>query len=394
MPQALLPFIMNTMIAVMLAASFLLIAYLNPKARAARWIGLSFLFGAMEPVSNMAVVFGADAQTMRIVATACFLTGLAILSPALSLFHGSSPMWAAAFCLIAAGMAYRIATLDTPRDYLWYQVGFQLCFALPAALCAFTVWRHARATALNRVLLWLLAITSLHFLLKPLVAMRWNTGANEAEFASTTYAIVSQVSSGLLLLGIGLFILISVLQTVVQTNHAEARHDHLTGLPNRRALQEVFDALVQATPKRPGRDFLAIFDLDHFKRINDNCGHDKGDQVLREIAACLDRNRPASAHLARIGGEEFIFLLADQSMEGAASVCETLRLAVRQLALPDVDRLTVSIGLATIRADDSLAENMRRADQALYAAKNGGRDRCEFAWPETKLRLSLVSRSS
>ncbi|MCH2488502.1 MAG: GGDEF domain-containing protein, partial [Erythrobacter sp.] len=344
--------------------------------------------------ANIATAFGADASAMRIVAAASFLVGLAILSPALSLFHGRRPMWIAAIALVLVGVVYRVATLDAPRDALWYQVGFQLSFALPAALCALTVWLHAPATALNRALFAMLSLTSLHFPLKTIAAMQLGTGASEREFAHTIYAVVSQASSGLLLLGVGLLILISVLQTVVQSNHVEARHDPLTGLPNRRALQEAFEALVGAGRKGTRGGFVAIVDLDHFKRINDRLGHDVGDIVLRAIAGCLDQNRPAATSLARTGGEEFVLLLPDRSKGDAAAICETLRLAIAKLALSDTERVTASIGVSAIRMDESLADNLRRADQALYAAKRAGRDRCEFAEAESKPHLRLVGQAT
>jgi GGDEF domain-containing protein len=135
--------------------------------------------------------------------------------------------------------------------------------------------------------------------------------------------VVSQSSTGFLMVAAGLLSLITVLQTVVQTNSLQARTDLLTSLPNRRALFERFAALM--ADRHGGFPVgVAVIDIDHFKKINDNFGHAQGDEVLKAVGLCLDRNRPSSAMLARIGGEEFVMLLPGLDEQGpcwCASIC-------------------------------------------------------------------------
>lgn len=390
MPQAFLPFMMNLLTTVMFVASFLTIAYLNPAARPARWIALSYLFGALEPVANIAIVLGADITTMRILASGAFLVAIATMSSALSLFHERKPMWPAIVAIIVLGILYRVLTLDAPLDSFWYAMGLQSCFALATGLCAFTVWRHAAATPLNRALAALFAVTAFHFLLKPVAASLMGAAAAERDYADTSYAVISQATSGVLLLAAGLLILISVLQSVVHSNHTEARRDPLTGLPNRRALQEKFEAVANKAKTGGNSAFVAVIDLDDFKRVNDRHGHEAGDDVLRAIATCLDENRPAIALVARTGGEEFVLLLPAQTESGAAAICESVRLAVSQLAFPGMSQITASMGLAEVCPGESLAGSLRRADQALYVAKDAGRNRCQLAPRDTQPRLALV----
>lgn len=149
--------------------------------------------------------------------------------------------------------------------------------------------------------------------------------------------------------------------------------DPLTGLPNRRATVERFAGEV-ARAARHGREFaLLLFDVDHFKRVNDTLGHLAGDAALRDVAAVLDGNKRAVDVAGRIGGEEFVVLLTEEGREGALAAADRLREAVARLLT-----VTVSGGLAVYPSDGLDWDQLFAvADQRLYAAKNGGRNRVE-----------------
>lgn len=162
-----------------------------------------------------------------------------------------------------------------------------------------------------------------------------------------------------------------------------AETDPLTGLPNRRAglrrLQEMF-----AAARREGTGLsVAFVDIDHFKSINDHHGHDAGDQVLVAAAQALRGAVRGASQAARMGGEEFLVLLPGVSAASAVQRMENLRsrLAARAGTLGfDGLVLTASIGVTSLRRDDTdAAALLRRADAAMYAAKQGGRDRVELA---------------
>src|SRR5690606_30947913 len=125
---------------------------------------------------------------------------------------------------------------------------------------------------------------------------------------------------------------------------------------------------------------FSIWDIDHFKRINDAHGHDAGDRLLRGVADILGRHKRAEDFLARIGGEEFVLLLPMTPIDTAMSVAEKLRGAVATTAFRhrgDSVPVTVSCGLTEFRAGDTLTSAYERADRALYHAKERGRNRCE-----------------
>jgi diguanylate cyclase (GGDEF)-like protein len=169
--------------------------------------------------------------------------------------------------------------------------------------------------------------------------------------------------------------------------HAETRQDVLTGLPNRRAMEEQAAAEMRRA-ERTGKPLaLLMMDLDGFKVLNDTWGHPFGDYALRAVGKVLLRGaRTAGNSVARLSGEEFVMLLPNHALGAASRIAEQLRAAIADLVLVQSGQrvsLTVSIGVAMRHAGDSAwTEMVRRADQALYRAKLGGRNRvtvCEEA---------------
>lgn len=154
----------------------------------------------------------------------------------------------------------------------------------------------------------------------------------------------------------------------------EARVDPLTGLLNRRGFEERA-ALELARSRREARPVaLLMFDLDHFKRINDEWGHEVGDRVLARVGALLASQSRAVDVVARLGGEEFVVLLADGDAAEAQNFADRVRevLAVDHVGLPPV---RVSVGIDAQIAPDGIELLRSQADRALYQAKRTGRDR-------------------
>ena len=168
-----------------------------------------------------------------------------------------------------------------------------------------------------------------------------------------------------------------------------ARTDPLTGLLNRRALEELF-AIELDRAVRTGRPLSVIIgDLDRFKSVNDRLGHQHGDQVLQALAAELGRWKRRIDMVARVGGEEFALLLPETDERGAFLVAERLRRATKRLFADGPSTLTISFGVASFPDHGDDAEMLlRAADQALYAAKNMGRDRSVIYSAEVSRMLS------
>lgn len=153
--------------------------------------------------------------------------------------------------------------------------------------------------------------------------------------------------------------------------------DALTGVQNRRGAYAAFDSLT-ANARRVGSPLgVVMFDLDWFKRINDRYGHETGDEVLAAVGRELVGFSRASDVVARIGGEEFLVLLADTDAERAAAVAERLRLLIAAIKVPGlVEPITASLGVTVLTTDDAdTTAVLRRADAALFEAKRRGRNR-------------------
>ena len=172
-------------------------------------------------------------------------------------------------------------------------------------------------------------------------------------------------------------------EIAVRSLRSRANRDGLTGLPNRRYFDERLKIEWLRVVRSNSAISMLMIDVDHFKHFNDQFGHGKGDECLREIASDIRSVIRRPGDLAgRIGGEEFAIVLPSTSGEGAIKVAENLRKRIRARAIPhQVDgvetQVTVSIGIATIipKAADKLQTLSEAADQALYAAKRAGRDR-------------------
>jgi diguanylate cyclase (GGDEF)-like protein len=174
-----------------------------------------------------------------------------------------------------------------------------------------------------------------------------------------------------------------------------AASDPLTGLPNKRASEDTMKRLV-AQARRNGAPLAAIvFDLDHFKQINDKLGHPKGDEVLASVGSVIRGTLRDNDFAARYGGEEFLVLLEGTDREGGRKVAEKLRTAISGLRVPEVDGVRASFGVASLPEDaDGREELLRRADRALYAAKRSGRNRVETAAADTMSRIEPGSNGA
>lgn len=155
-----------------------------------------------------------------------------------------------------------------------------------------------------------------------------------------------------------------------------AHHDPLTGLLNRRGFDERMAAALSSARRRQTPLSLLILDADHFKQVNDRHGHDVGDQVLQAISQMLSQRLREVDIVARIGGEEFVVLLPDTGPQGASHVAEVLVHAMACIEIPVVGTVTLSCGVATVQVDTESPEAaLKRADAALYRAKQSGRNR-------------------
>jgi diguanylate cyclase (GGDEF)-like protein len=154
-----------------------------------------------------------------------------------------------------------------------------------------------------------------------------------------------------------------------------ATRDAVTGVHNRHSFEEQAAEAMAACSERGVPLAVIALDIDHFKRVNDQFGHGVGDAVLREFAERVLASSQRCDRLYRLGGEEFALLLPGAELPAASALAETLRHALVRRPFRQVGALSASFGVAALRPGDSLHTLMERADRALYAAKEAGRNR-------------------
>ena len=165
-----------------------------------------------------------------------------------------------------------------------------------------------------------------------------------------------------------------------------ATTDPLTGAFNRRYLLQVMEKEISRAQRYARPVSLIMFDLDHFKRINDQLGHDQGDAVLKGVAVMGRERLRHSDIFVRWGGEEFMILAPETAMPQAVALAETLRAGFRQLSIADIGTITASFGVTQYRPDETLDQWLKRVDDLVYQVKREGRDHISYRPSERPVR--------
>jgi diguanylate cyclase len=171
------------------------------------------------------------------------------------------------------------------------------------------------------------------------------------------------------------------LRETLESVRVEAVTDPVTGISNRKHFQDMLHKAVETADGHGTPLALIVIDIDHFKRFNDLYGHLTGDQVLRLVGMTMREQVKSRATLARFGGEEFGIILPDATAEEARALAEAIRHSVLNRELikrstgESLGRITVSVGVASFRTGETAMSLLERADQSMYAAKRGGRNR-------------------
>jgi diguanylate cyclase (GGDEF)-like protein len=271
--------------------------------------------------------------------------------------------------VVAAPVAYALRTGNTGG------AGLFMC-GLNAAACALACWVIGPVASQ-----WLyLVLMTNFFITRPLPALVANVLLTIALllmphlFGSGLQTVAVAVTAAL----VTLFAYLFAIRVRDDRSQLElmASLDALTGVPNRRTMERALTAAVERQRKGKGRYGLVIMDLDHFKDVNDTYGHAAGDSAIADLAAILKFEMRRNDAVFRFGGEEFVALVAVENRDELQTVAERLRLAVRDALRGPGGRITVSLGAALLGSEDRWQEWFSLADEALYRAKNNGRDSC------------------
>jgi diguanylate cyclase (GGDEF)-like protein len=243
----------------------------------------------------------------------------------------------------------------------------------------FYLYRH-RAGLLNRITViiftggWLcyLVRAGIYFMLDQ--SKEYGTNPQWSQ-----YMLLFYFTSGIMALAIAVQLVLTMTHDLLAAKQEMSHVDALTGISNRHALEKYIDAH-EAGARKIGS--VIMIDLDHFKQVNDAYGHATGDAVLVAAAKILEQHIGGSGNVVRMGGEEFAVLIHASHSEASTAIAQLLRTAISAIRLDvphDALSFSASLGVADLEPKETVSIALRRADMALYSAKNSGRNRVEIA---------------
>jgi diguanylate cyclase (GGDEF)-like protein len=367
----------------LLGAMCLVIARGEHKSAAMRWWGWGLLLYSAGLLATISAAFGVPRPLANTGGNAMVALS-SVLCVRGVLWHTPRRLNArwVGLALGAIGVALLAGNFTGYQTFLVNVIGPTAIAVVLFLLAAFVIAREGPRDARGAcqalaAMLLLAVITWIARIVAVVMAMEGSGAAERVDLVMSLFAIAQMVN--------GVAATLTLVWIDVRLMQAElarvAHSDALTGLLNRRAVRLRF-AEEAGRAKRHARRFaMAVFDIDNFKLVNDRHGHAVGDRVLKAVADAFSAAKRGEDVLARIGGEEFLVLLAEQSLEGADEAAERLRVAVAhaRVAVPGGEAaVTVSGGVALFPDDGADWDHLfAAADGRLYAAKREGRDRVE-----------------
>jgi diguanylate cyclase (GGDEF)-like protein len=376
-------YLVATMVAAMLGTMLLFFGK-QENIPALKWWGTAYLLGAAS-VALWTVAAGTLGETLTVALNAVGFAACGMVWNASRVFHGRKPNLPG---LVLGAIAWIGAATMLPPEAseIRLTIGAAIV-AIYAALTASELWSERRRTMQKR---WpAIVVPMLHgFVLMLPILLGDLLHPHGGLFAGSIWVTVFSIELVLYAVGTVFVIFMLVSERTVTAHKTAASMDPLTGMFNRRGFAEATSRVIEREAHAGRPVTVMIFDIDHFKSINDRFGHPAGDEILKLFAAVVINSLRISDLSGRIGGEEFAALLPC-SLEEAVVAAERVREAFEASGIVDetgpVDT-TVSIGVAGGPAGTELEVLLAAADTALYQAKRGGRNRVEAA---EELPLSL-----
>ncbi|MCV9996939.1 GGDEF domain-containing protein [Pararhizobium sp. YC-54] len=372
----------NFLIAQLFCVFFLVISRRSRIPSAGRWFAAAFAVASLSAICEVVIRHADIDRLASFGAFSSVLGALLMIRIGLGRLYGVPANAMAMTVLFGASLVLNLMIYDLPRGTLSHSLGYQMPFAIAELICAIAVYRSGRRETADQILIALLLLTAANFVSKVYFSVIFSGGSTAQAYLGSTYALVSQSLSAVLVVSTGLTLLAVIVVEIMDDAKANSEIDPLSGLLNRRG----FDVRVRQILARPMSAYphsVIVCDLDHFKAVNDTYGHAAGDQVIQSFGRMLAGHAPPEAVCSRFGGEEFAIFLPSTGEATGYLFAQGLRNSFSSLAfagLPDTVRLTASFGVCALAAPgDSITEAINGADAALYGAKNSGRNRVNRA---------------
>lgn len=369
-------YLVATLVAAMLGAMLLFFGR-QEKIVALNWWGAAYLLGAVS-VGLWTLAGAVLGDVLSLAFNAIGFVACAMVWNAARVFHGRKPSWIG-LGFGAVAWVTAIVTLPPEATALRMTIGAGIV-ALYATLTASELWAERRKSVQRR---WpTVVVPFLHgFVLMLPILIGDLVHSGTGHFGTSVWATIFAVELVLYAVGTVFVIFMLVSERAVTVHKVAASCDPLTGMFNRRGFSEATARMIEREAKAGRPITVMIFDIDHFKSINDRFGHPAGDEVLKLFANIITQTLRITDLSGRIGGEEFAAMLPC-NLEEAMHAAERVREAFATCGIEIDDApvvTTVSIGVAGGPAHTELDVLLAAADTALYDAKRGGRNRVQAA---------------
>lgn len=370
------------------ACVFAFVAVYDRRIHAARWAAAGFAVGLVSLLADTL----RDPQNLVLMAAATALhwTALGLISAAFVSRKGERLPLTYLLCVGLIGAAFLIITSFVHRLPALGTANANLVGAAVQAAALPVLWRR-RESALDGLLLGAVLASVTCYGLRGMLFLPQDAAVIEADAGFwSVYNLTFYLTTGALALVSGVVLLMALGGDLIERHYVASETDHLTGLPNRRSFERWID---EAREGKVAFGCAIVADLDHFKRINDRHGHEVGDMALAAASVRLRSVLGDRGRLARIGGEEFAALVYTDCRDHGAALAEELRASLTTVRVDGMtDGLSASFGVAEVVEGHTRAA-LRAADQAVYAAKDAGRDRVVLA-PGPSLRAVRSERAA
>lgn len=375
--------LLTPLILLVFAAGFCVLYLIQKSLRQSAWFAAAYLSGAIAFLVSFFRA-GLDVAFVSLTSNTAFLLVAALLCKGLAVRYGRPFPLASVVFVFAAMYCGLIWYLFVDDDIYARTLTVNTC-----AAAAFALGAHAVGAGQNKmidriVFGMMVAFAALYFL-RPVVLMAFTSAEmTHASYSSSAFAMSLEFASSVCAMAFAVTLFFAQGMDIVAEHAHRSQSDFLSGLLNRRGFEEQAAAFLAAQRRAAIPISLVVFDIDRFKRINDRHGHARGDRVIAGVADALRRRARASDICGRIGGEEFALLLWASDEAGSRLAAEGLRVAIEHAGIGadfGLESVTASFGVATRRDGETLDSLFGRADTALYAAKQAGRNRVRIAGP-------------
>ena len=388
MDTGLLIALLNPTIALALGAAFLVLWFYQRHRPYLAALGASYCLSAPGFLLQYFTLPIGVALT-KLVSNICFTIAACCLSGAIVARYGRRVPYVGIGVVTGGGLAAFSWYMFVQPDLTWRVLVMNFGFGALSLLVAAELRTVRNNGPTEKILFVLSLLSGLNFIARTLVVVIAHGPFPSYDgFYGSSYWTTALLSHALLSLVIALCLFTAAALDVMKALKTETHTDPLSGILNRRGFEERATLLLDQCGKAGFPVALVLADLDHFKALNDQHGHEAGDRVIADFAAKLRSATGARGAAGRIGGEEFAVLLPLSDLGSARLFAEAIRAfysAGTIDGLPAGTRVTASFGVAARTGKEGLMPLMRRADEALYKAKKNGRDsvRLSYERPET-----------